>query len=101
MQKRHRTWLNSTREPVSHYQLVPGSEFLQKYKNLREVVAAVGGLRPISADLSVLPLSATMISPAMWLFCKVLRICSMHAATVASSLRQGMTTESSGGFSIR
>ena len=25
MQKRHRTWLNSTREPVSHYQLVPGS----------------------------------------------------------------------------
>jgi hypothetical protein len=31
----------------------------------------------------------------------VLRICSMHAATVASSLRQGMTTESSGGFSIR
>jgi hypothetical protein len=45
----------------------------------------------------VLPLSATTISPAMPPDCSAARAFSMHEASVSSSLRHGMTTESSTG----
>src|SRR5207302_10492961 len=49
----------------------------------------------IARDESVLPLSATTISPTMLCSRRARRAFSMHLAKVSSSLRQGMTTDTS------
>src|SRR5277367_5560068 len=49
-----------------------------------------------SRELSVLPLSAMMISPEIPLLRNASRACSMQAPSVSSSFKHGMTTEISG-----
>src|SRR5258707_13688146 len=52
-------------------------------------------LRAIACDPSVLPLSATMISPATALFARNARAFERQRPIVSASLRQGMTIDSS------
>ena len=49
----------------------------------------------ISCDPSVLPLSATIISPRIPLSSIARRVFFMQSASVSASFRQGMTTDSS------
>src|SRR5215469_14324848 len=51
----------------------------------------------ISDEPSVLPLSATMISPAIRCSQSTRRTFSMHSGRVSASLRQGITTDNSTG----
>src|SRR5438105_7948895 len=50
---------------------------------------------------SVLPLSATMTSPGMPEFSNAVTALRMQVWRVSASFRQGMTTETSGGSSVR
>src|SRR2546421_12282637 len=55
----------------------------------------------IVCEPSALPLSATMISPAIPELWKAVVALRMQVWRVSASFRQGMTTETSGGSSVR